>query len=107
VCSARIVARGLIGGARGAVARAADPARTINIDRSEQSPQGDLLGVLVPRGPTAVRTAAALGQGFGDLRGDQHLLQGGEQLVGFGQMEADQVRAQGFAREGEHLTAHR
>ena len=53
-----------------------------------------------------MRTAAALGQGFGDLRGDQHFLQGGEQLVGLGQMQADQVDGQGVALEGEYLTDH-
>jgi hypothetical protein len=72
------------GGARGAVTRAAEPAGTVDIERPEQGPRGDLLGVLVPIGPTAVRTTAALGQGLGDLRADQHFPQGGDQLVGLG-----------------------
>jgi hypothetical protein len=55
-------------------------------------------------GPTAVRTAATLVQGLFGLGGDQHLLQGGEQLVGLGQMQADQVGGQGVAFEGEYLT---
>ncbi len=83
------------GGARGAVARAAQPARTVNIERPEQGPQGDLLGVLMLIGPTALRTAAPLVQGLFGLGGDQHLLQGGEQLVGLGQVQADQVDTHG------------
>jgi hypothetical protein len=72
---------------------------------SEQSPQGDLLGVLVPIDPSAVRTTAALGQGFGDPHADQHFLQDSDQLVGLGQMQTDPARQPG--RHARGRTPHR
>jgi len=58
-----------------------------------------------PRLP-AVRAGLLGGDRRVDLVGDHSVLDRGEQVVGFAQMQADSVGGQGFAVQAEHVAHH-
>jgi hypothetical protein len=88
------------------LAAAAVPARTPQTQRAEERPHDNGVTIFVAMWPPTLATRHLLGQRTVDLLLDDNLLHLLEQVLGFGQLQAERVDLQRAAFEVRDLVHH-